>query len=51
MEIDLFPCSNEMSHAANCTNRLVRRFTFTSAVFLVLFPFADGSGGMYSDQF
>ncbi len=45
MEIDLSLRSNEMSRAANRTNRSVRRLTFITTIFLPLSLFA-GIGGM-----
>ncbi len=45
MEIDLSMRSNEMSRAANRTNRSVRRLTFITTIFLPLSLFA-GIGGM-----
>jgi magnesium transporter len=45
MEIDLSLRSNEMSRAANRTNRSVRRLTFITTIFLPLSLLA-GIGGM-----
>jgi len=45
MEIDLSLRSNEMAHAANRTNRSVRRLTFITTIFMPLSLLA-GIGGM-----